>query len=218
MMEKTHVDAKYATRLSQKWLPYGHYVVRNAQEHVAKYTVWKKEKSGPDGYLFTAEDKYTPVMSVELVEIPNKTYNNLLVDELPASDAASTIHTDILANGLSVTPTFNEMYKTFDRSAESISDRLPNIPPGPPTKEQVSQLPVIFHSTNVDSRCYISIQKLRQLHPEDFVSWKCTGKSKGHWVSGLILEDSIILNTPVLNTPALVTGSTADGTVIDLKL
>lgn len=141
-MEKTFVDQRWASRDSRAWLPYGHYVTRCPSEHVSKLTVWKKEQVTASGVLLSGEDRCSPVFSVELVEILNQTYNNLLVedeqamseydDRIPDAEArarearlAAQISEDyrqILIKTLPFTETFAALGARFQVEPTSVAD------------------------------------------------------------------------------------------------
>lgn len=199
-MEKTYIDELYNNRTSTKWLPYGHYVVRNANEHIAKYTIWKKEKIEPDGYFTSGADKCKPIISLELVEIPNNTYNNLADDTLlheEESDETADEYNQILTNGLVMTNVFTELNNRFSKESKSVSEIFvengQESKPGKPSAEQLKVIPKDFYEKNVDSGHVLSISTLRMKSPSEFITWRCSGKSKGHWTAYIIAHDDIIM-------------------------
>lgn len=198
-MEKTYIDERYQSRISTKWIPYGHYVTRNAQEHIAKYVIWLKQKAEPDGYFRSGADKYVQVISLELVEIPNNTYSNLLAEEIIESTYTgedSTNHRKSLVNGLLLTPTFNTIEKRFSKEPKSVAEQL-HTPasdqqrPGTPSLGQLKSLSKQFYTENVDTGSVLKINELRSANPNDFITWRCDGKSKGHWTPYVISKDDI---------------------------
>lgn len=190
IMEKVSIDNRWYTRTSNKWIPYQHFIVRNPQEHINKYTVWKKEKVSDGGYIWYGEDKSFPVFSLELVEVPNMAYNNLSINEPEAPvliDEGSTTYHEILVSGLQISPAFNQLNGAFQKEPTAVSETES----GTPTRETINKLSKSFYSGNVDSGTTISVKKLREDNPNDFVSWKCTGKSSGHWIPYILLTTSI---------------------------
>jgi len=198
-MEKTIVDSRWPTRNSTKWLPYGHYATRSAQDHTAKYTIYRKEQISKSGILFSGEDKCIPVFSVELVEIPNCTYNNLITEDHDVYDTSCVIDDGstfrkILTAGLQVTPVFTALRQLYTKEAKSVDEQLNCLDGKPikPTKEVLTKLGKNFHKQNVDAGELINIHKLRDEHPNDFVVWRCTGKKEGMWVPYVRKPDTII--------------------------
>lgn len=206
-MEKIMVDPRWGSRYSTHWLPYGHFAARSAQEHTDKYTIYRKEQVSKASLLFSGQDKCTQIFSVELVEIPNCTYNNLITEDHEQYDTQCFIMDDgstfrkILTAGLHITPVFNSLRQLYDKESKSIDEHMGCLDGKhiKPTREVLARLKKDFHSQNVDIGKPIKINELRDEHPSDFVVWRCTGKREGLWVPYVRKPDTIISAEPPTN-------------------
>lgn len=201
-MEKIVIDELHPTRNSTRWIPYGYYVSRSPNEHMASYTIWQKIKAEPDGYLFSGADKHIRILNLSLLEVPNTTYNNLVQESDTSRPSASECeeindYKDILFKSLIMSPAFVEIGLRFNREARSAAELFRDnakieIGQGKLSADQISQIPDSFYKSCVDNGSTIDMPKLRQTYPQDFSIWKSTGGSQGYWIPRNLLDDEII--------------------------
>lgn len=207
-MEKTDVDSRWTTRSSIKFLPYGHYVTRNPNESLDRLTVWKKQAREVSGRLYgtITENEYTKIFSVEIIEVPNCTYNNILIDDEGAQAYTEYDYAEvdteeerearenwrlILVGGLSTTLTMINLEERFN-NVKAVGKN-----------DYDAKTGNVLESTQVLKTMEypaLDIKKIRQEFRSEFVRWNPIKKD---WVpeKEMVLNKDNILEVPVENIP-----------------